>query len=315
VSLGLPTARAYGAPAFPPVPTRAQVCGIRMSFQGLTVDVGAGPIGWFEAALCCLSPAQRQIVYAAKHAAGDTHALVFFSAGVPLYPEANQPYADYQCPNYEANPAAFVALVAEVRQQGFLAAVFLQENQDVSTRLLPIAVKALQGAAVRDLTQDAIFVPGFDGVFYGWTPEQVVAWGQLFRSICPHGYLGIEHNTGHIPVGEGTADWAHGGRMDPFDVVLSEFDPWGPGRPSLVAGDGVWQIAARLLGPAYRRPPDQPVADDPHPPWYLVDCSRGPRYAIAFETDTYWWVRNQVSLAEVQRKRDYFTALGYRYVC
>jgi hypothetical protein len=36
---------------------------------------------------------------------------------------------------------------------------------------------------------------------------------------------------------------------------------------------------------------------------------------VAFETDTYWWTRNQVTLADVQRKRDYFTALGYRYVC
>jgi hypothetical protein len=99
VSLGLPTARVYGAsatPVLPPMPTRAQVCGIRMSFQGLTVPVveetgypwiTAGPLPWFEAALVCLGPRNRTLAYAAKHAAGDTHALICFSGGMPLYNE------------------------------------------------------------------------------------------------------------------------------------------------------------------------------------------------------------------------------------
>ena len=69
-------------PSLPAIPTRAQACSIQMSFQGLTVDlvpeaatpwVVAGPTPWFEAALAALGPVNREIVYAAKHAAGDTH--------------------------------------------------------------------------------------------------------------------------------------------------------------------------------------------------------------------------------------------------
>ncbi len=282
-----------------------------MSFQGLTVNLASGPIPWFEAALCCLSPADRQVVYAAKRAENDTHALVFMTAGVPLYPEANQPYVAYQCPNYEADPAAFVALVEEVIQAGFVPCVFFQEDQPVSTRLLPIAIAALKASAKRDLNADVLLVPGFDGVWYGWLAADIIAWGRLAAQFAPNGYRAIEHNTAHLPLGNGPADWAPGGPLDAFDVVLSEFDPWAAGTP---AGDAVWQIAARLLGPAYVRPIDQPRADDPSPPFYLGLSSRGPRVAVAFEYATYWFVRGQ-ALTDTLRMRTYFKGLGYSCVC
>jgi hypothetical protein len=268
VSLGLPTARVYGAsatPVLPPMPTRAQVCGIRMSFQGLTVPVveetgypwiTAGPLPWFEAALVCLGPRNRTLAYAAKHAAGDTHALICFSGGMPLYNEPNQLYQRYQAPDFEHDTAAFVALVKEVRVAGFIPAVFFNEVQSESTRLMPLAIAALKSADVRDLNQDVILVPGFDGVFYGWPPAQITAWGHGAR-IAGAFYLAMEHNTAHIPLGNGPADYAPGGGMDWCDTILSEFDPWGVGGSP---GDAVWQIAGRLLGPAYKRLRTNPLA-------------------------------------------------------
>ena len=230
---------------FPPVPTREQVCRIQMSFQGLTVTLAGGPIAWFEAALCCLSAADRQVVYAAKQGAGDTHALILFTAGVALYPEANQPYQAYQCPNYETHPADFVALVEEVRRAGFIPAVFFDERESESSRLMPLAIAALKTSTVRDLNQDVIFVPGFDGVFYGWAPAQITAWGTTARSAGAL-YLAMEHNTAHIPLGNGPADYAPGGAMAWCDTILSEFDPWGAGGSP---GDG---IRGRPLSPASR---------------------------------------------------------------
>jgi hypothetical protein len=306
------------AKPMPAVPTRAQVCSVQMSFQGLTVnlpDMGGGPIGWFEAALCCLTAKDRQVVYAAKHLAGDTHALIFVTNGMPLYNEPNQPYQAYQCPDYSTDHAALEALTEEVIREGFLPAVFMREDEGESTTLIQIAVNVLRTAAAGDLTQYAIFVPGFDGVFYGWNPPDITNWDVIARANGAR-YLGIEHNTGHIPVGNGPADYAPGGAMTGYDTILSEFDPWGqPGFPAL-AGDGTWQIAARLLGSEYVRPQDQTPGDDPHPPAYLATGSdRGPYFAVAFETWTYWFVRDRVSVAAVEQTKIYQYKLGYKAVC
>jgi len=96
--------------------------------------------------------------------------------------------------------------------------------------------------------------------------------------------------------------------MQAFDVIMSEFPNW-PDR-----GDAVWQIAGRLLGPAYRRPSDQPAGDDPRPPFYLAPGTpRGPYVACAFEFAKFPESRGRLQPDEVQRARDYYTALGYGF--
>ncbi len=152
----------------------------------------------------------------------------------------------------------------------------------------------------------------WDGVFYGSTPDQIRAFGVAFRALLPTGYLAIEHQPGRIPVGGGAGDWAAGGGMSTYDVLLSEFNNWAPGQP---AGDGVWQVGGRLLGPAYRRPSDQPAGDDPHPPWYLREqTARGPYYAVAFEFAEYEWVRERMTIGRIQELRRYFRSLGWAAV-
>jgi len=167
-----------------------------------------------------------------------------------------------------------------------------------------------------DLTQYTLFMPGYDGVFYGWgndgepdlQPQRVVDFGNLFRSVLPNGYLGIEHTPGHIPVGEGDSDWVAGGRMQVYDVILSEF--FWP-----VTGDQVWQIVGRLIHP-YHRPADQPAGDDPNPPFYLKDPTpRGPVSYVPFEYATYPWTRGQVTAEQVLQARQYLYNMGCTNVC
>jgi hypothetical protein len=186
--------------------------------------------------------------------------------------------------------------------------------QRIITSLQPLDGADPSSDDARDLTQYILFCPGYDGVFYGWgnNPNDCVeAFGKLFRSILPNGYLAIEHTTGNIPIGNGPADYAPGGSMQNFDVIFSEFD----NQPT-PDNDSYWQVAARLLGPAYVRPPDQPSWDDPPPaPFYLkYPTPRGPFYANALEYYAYPWVRKAVTTAQVEAKRQAMRGLGYTLV-
>lgn len=140
---------------------------------------------------------------------------------------------------------------------------------------------------------------------YEWSPDNVRDFGILFRQSLPDGHLAIEHSPGHIPCGEGGADYAPGGIMTTYDTIMSEFNT--------VNEDSCWQIVGRLVSP-YNRPPDQPAGDDPHPPFYLAPgTDRGPYFYVAFEPTkggVYEWCRGQCSEADVQATRQYLRNLG-----
>lgn len=301
-------------PAVSPV-TREEVCGVRLTFQGLWVDTQQyGRLPWFEPALLWLNAADRQAAYAAKHAAGDTHCILGLPSGPPLYDEPNQPYSrdrfgplDWTHGGTTIEPQ-FLDLVSEVLAEGFHILLFL--GGDDGERGYPIAVKQLPmvAHALGALANRCLIIPGWDGVFFGWTPEHIDAFGRQFRALLPDGYLGIEHSTGHIPVGNGPSDYAAGGPMQAYDVILSEFDRF-------PATDAVWQVAARLLGPAYRRPSDQPHGDDPTPPFYLKGGTpRGPYFTCAFEwVGEYDFVRGRTTDEKIANERAYFKSLGYVY--
>jgi hypothetical protein len=163
-----------------------------------------------------------------------------------------------------------------------------------------------------DLTRFTIFVPGYDAVFYGWgipgevpdqQPQRVINFGSLFRMLLPHGNLGIEHSTGKIPIGESGIDWTTGGPLDAYDTLLSEYDPFN------LHSDNTWQILGRCTRP-YNRPSDQPANDDPHPPYIIQACTRGPRFYIMYELLTYLWVRKRCSLQDCNDAYDYFKAMA-----
>lgn len=312
-------------PPLPTPPLRASVLDMKITGQGLVVNTQQfGTLPWWEAALTYLNAADRAAVYAAKHAstawtAGDTHAIVAVPSGRALYDEPGQPYsADRFGPLDWTNGGTkmvpeFDALVIELIQNHFTPMIFLDETEATSFATLPIIIDALQHSPAGDLTPYVVIGPGWDGVFYGWEPSHTVipAWATLARSLCPKCYLFIEHNVGHIPLGEGPSDWTPTGLMKDFDLLLSEF--WDG-----VFDDSVWQIAARTIGlvekgGTYVRPADQPAGDDQGAPFYLAPGSvRGPFRACAFEFGMYGWVRGTSSAGNINGPwRQYFKNIGY----
>jgi hypothetical protein len=300
-------------PVLPPVPTREDVCGINLTFQGLTVRLPNGvDVLWFELVFQCLDRAGREAVYQTKRAAGDTHLIVEFMDGRPVY--HRPPLNGYRSPDFNANPAAFYELVYEVIAQGFIPiVVFDGDNADAepygshnALRQLPVLADLFQRGP-HNLVPYILFARFWDGVFYGSTPENIQLFGTEFRKQIPTGYLAIEHQPGRIPCGGGPGDWTPNGRMTGYDVVVSEYD-------YDVHQDSTWQVAGRTLGPAYKRPPDQPPADDPKPPFYLVDSPRGPRYTCAMEWQGAWqWVQGLQTAAYQTEIRRYMKSMGYRY--
>lgn len=306
----------------PAPPTRDQALSIQETFQGLTVHTRQyGDLPWFDCAVSSLSAEDRKALYEAKHAAGDTHLGICLSW---LYAEPGQPYANVLGRDLSIDLGTFRALVEEGIRNGFVVMPFLAGDGESNPNggynnpagwtygyawLIhhwPAIVGALRGPP--DLTPYCVFVPGFDGVFDGWTPDQVVAFGAAFRAQLPSGHLALEHNTGNIPIGNGPSDYGAGRPLQDYDAILSEFT-WPP------TGEVVWQIAGRLLGPAYHRAPDEPSTDDPGPPCYLcTPTARGPYYAIAFEYAEYQWVRGQVTATQLATARTYLRNLGYRCV-
>lgn len=314
-----------GGGGLPPVPTRDQVCRVRLTFQGLTVNTGQfGSLPWFEPAYVCLDdPADRAAVCRAKRAAGDTHLILECSSTAnPVYSGEHTPYRDIpiNIKKWDDDPTGFRALVEEVILEGLTPIVAFDgdEGDDLdygdpnARRQLAWMAPLFASSRLGDLNQRILYARLWDGVFYGSSPENIASFGQLFRSILPDGYLGIEHNSGHIPVGGGAGDWANGGPMSTYDVLFSEFD-YGPGQP---ANETIWQVACRLLGPAWRRPDDCPdyiTTDYAERHWYLSDGTpRGRYFAIAFEWEgAYLWVRGQSTAEEEAACRAYLSACGY----
>jgi len=325
-----------GGGVLPPPPTRDVICGIKTSLAGLTYQTTQyGPIpAWFYAGL---NDTDRAIARQAHLDAGDTHIPVGISEAYresgTLWPaELREGY------DYSYDLPAFREVLLTVIKAGLLVDLPLagdglsvnaqpyqgEYNDPVGKTYgyqwlmneLPRIIKGLQGdgtAANPDLTPYIIFRPGWDGVFYGWgddtvpdpQPGRVKAFGELFRSLLPNGYLAIEHTPGTIPCGEGGADYAAGGLMQNYDTILSEFNT--------VHEDSCWQVVGRMVQP-YQRPPDQPAGDDPHPPFYLAPGNpRGPYFYVAFEPTqggVYQWCRGQCTLADVNNVRAYLRGLG-----
>lgn len=305
--------------AFPKPPTRDQVCLGQTSQQGFTLTTAQfGVMPWWGACWAWLTPADRATAAKQLFAHGDTICLIQVALdGRALYDEPDQFYSADKFPPLTQTIAQTVDLIAEAIQLGF-SAVWLFLDGDNGNYGYPVAVQqsqelgpALAASPFGNLNAYVMQMPGWDGVFYGYDPPNKIQWWAEAARAYGAIYLGLEFNTGHIPLGEGGESYSGGGSngsMLPIDTVLGEFND---GQ----FDDTVWQILARMIGPAYVRPPDQPSGDDPHPPYYLdVETPRG-RYAFrVFEYYIYGWVRGTPA-SVVQASKDYFTLCGATNIC
>lgn len=312
--------------AFPQPPSRDEVLSSHETFQGLQVtlpDLGE-TVWWFDPAISSLDATDRQAVYAAKHAAGDTALGLAVSwnytgDGNFSYPVPGDDLTD--------DYPRFVGLVQEAIQNGFTPWIFMagdgesapgcgynQHNDPVgwtygytclTTHILPQLVAALQ-ANTPNLLPYVILFPGYDGVIPAWQPpSQVDAYLTQARALVGNYYLGIEPSVGYTGWGGGIEPdqnyFTPTGQM--VDKILSEFNNW----PSMDSAE--WQIIARFVGPAFVRPAAE--TDDPAPPFILKNGTpRGAFYYDCFEYAEYKAVRDQLAAADFAAARAAYKALG-----
>jgi hypothetical protein len=312
---------AVGGGSLPAVPTRAQALAYHTHFMGGIVvnSPTYGLMPWWDSALSWCDPTTRQLAYAAKHAAGDTHAILEVPNGKPLYNEGGQFYSpdkfgplDWTRGETQLT-ADFDRLLDEILDNGFYFHIAMDETQQDSMNISKLVARRLKDLG---LSAYGFMMPGYDGVFYGWEPsnEVIPLWAADARAINPDILLGIEHQPGKIPLGNGADDYRTNGLMTGFDVILGEFD--------MPPDDTVWQVLGRMVRP-YHRPANQPSGDDPNPPFYLQDDSpRGPYVYVGFETDNpYHWVRTnmsdlvavQAAVASAEADRAYLKQCGAVY--
>lgn len=312
-------------PIFPPVPSREEVLGVNTSFMGgiIIESQQYARMPWWDAALSWMQiPSDRQLVYQAKKdnqaqlASGpETHCILEVPSGAPLYNEGGQFYSpDKFGPLDWTNGLTslnqqFDNLLMEIIENGFKVQIFMQEDYETSIQVIPLVAQRIKDL---ELTKYCVVMPGYDGVFYGWTPQQIMNWGAIARNINPDILLGLEFQPGEIPLGLGPADYAPGGQMENFDSILAE-TRWPP-DPT------IWAIFSRCLLD-YVVQPDQ-TSDFPPVPFYLLNSDRGPRVFVGWETyEPYEWVRvdpyNDAQVAVVRESlktiRTYYRACGSQY--
>lgn len=314
----------------PAVPSRQELLSAQLTFQGLWLVCEDYPQGMpvFDVMYDVLSPPCRAAFRAMKHAAGDKVIAIAVSHA---YLEPNIPAPISTGHDWSYDYPGLGTLIGEIVRDDLYVQLHMAGDGSSSAKMAngswryndPVgwtygpewlseqlgnilnAVATSNGQD--DLRQYTRFVIGFDGVFYGWTPQQVQDFGALFRGQCPFCALGVEHDAGHIPLGEGGNDYLPGGRMKDYDFVLGEFD-------QDLNQDTTYQIVGRMV-PNYVRPPEQSPNDDPNPPRYMrVPNARGPWAYNCFEWGLYPWVRNRIAAATLAIGRLRLQTMGCQIV-
>lgn len=324
-----------------PVPTREQLCKVKTSgMQGLTVSTQYGDAPWFDPYITSpeLSSSDRQSIYAAKKAAGDTHCLVALSwnyaeAGVQ-FGSLNRAPAGF---DGTKNWSRFLALLDEIIGAGFYISLHLAgdglSNADFSYndpqgwtygwQWLMQNISAISGTIGAARSPYIIWCPGFDGTIPEWAgPEnnwhRTNEWLVQARQVLgPTAVLAVYLTAGYWAWSGETNDYA---TPDGQNVDIAYYEgpiPFGPrvgpypGPANGSPWDQIWQISKRLLRSVYTRPPDQPADDDPGTIPGSHTTPRGPMYPIFIEIDTYEWVRGRISLADIQWERNYLRNIGW----
>lgn len=318
----------------PPPPTRDAILRGPSFMQGIRVTTQQyGTYNVFGPDLNnLLLPDDRRAFYAVNRSAGATVCQIGWAGETYAEPD----FA-YRVPGpdmkWVRNPEGFCDLIAELIIIGGFAGALVMLPGDGETGVtrdtygrqwvmdhVKILTDAMHSYRLGDLTRYSIIVPGYDGVWYGWqSAEALLEYAHYVRELVgPTGYQALEFGAGICHLGNGKDDFTRPGGLSAFDLILQEFAY----RPRDNTNQ-IWQPSARLLGPAYRRSPDQPADSDPGAPYaagsgfdYLSEPTpRGPWYRWPWEVDTYGWVRERLTLADVQADQAYIHACGWPVIC
>jgi hypothetical protein len=318
-----------GGGALPPVPSRAVLCAVQTSFQGLAVDLPSyGRVNWFDPFILGLpmgSP-DREAVYRAKRTAGDTHCLVSLSLAY-----ANDQGFTFPTPGYDFTNdlPGFCRQLDDVLRHGFWPVVSLSGDgqtyqPDGGTYgwrwVMDHMAWILDG--LEAYVSRCVFFHGYELITNGgWSPDNFEQAISLLRYLIPTGVIACHIGTytwwgdaagqSGGPVG----DWSGSVGMA-IDVCMEEGDaPFvdANGNPlDNEYADGWQQRAVAHLGDAANFAliaPKNRIEKE-----WVIGTPRGPRACIALELDEYRWSRNIVSLDEILRERAYLKALGFQYV-
>jgi hypothetical protein len=344
---------ATGGGGRPPIPTRDQILGIKTSgMQGMTVTMtqpgGARPVAFTDGLLTSpiFTKADRQAAYAEKRRLGDTHVILNISWNYL------EPQLTYDVPGRDLayDLPTFRQYVEEALDEGFYVLVMLAGDGDSKKQpdgswdySDPVGwtygrdwlMENFQRVydALKDLAPWIIWCPGYDGVVPHWQPPSSVdKWNQRARSIIGNtGYLNLHLSAGYCVWGDDSGETEGNNYPTPggqaIDCITTCMPV--PMHPPQIAPppnftslsdeerkpwDQVWQIEGRLIQ-GYKRPPDQPADDDPHPPYLLAGGTpRGPFFHNVLEIVTYYWVRGFISLADTNIKREYLRAMNAKWV-
>lgn len=308
-------------------PTRMEVLSVNMGFLGGEVidSPTYGKMPWCDIYLSICDYPTRQLVYAMKRRKGETHCIVHIPNPGPSGGGSGNFYNNPMFPKPDWTngmtglDSRFTDMVYEVIANGFKPVITMDERYEFSIKIIRMVMGKMDSYSI----QFSLIMPGYDGVFYGWEPsgKLIPKWATIARSYYPNCYLGLEHQPGRIPLGQGPDDYIPGGLMNGYDCILGEF-PSGFPRPTVTTGGNeYWQVLGRMIR-GYKRPPEQGDID-PHPPFYLVDSVRGPRTYIAFETwNPYRWVNTDMNNPEkiksnqhdIEMERQYFRELGCKFI-
>lgn len=308
--------------------------------QGLTVNLPSfGNVPWFDPYLTSpeLTAADRQAVYAAKHAAKDSHHLLALSwnygeAGVSFGSLGRAPQGFDGTQNWPR----FLSIYDELLSEDFLVSLHLAGDglsnpaggyndpvgwtygwQWLMANLPMIRAQIGDARAAR-----TVWCDGFDGCTPGWAgPEN--NWQRMNQ------YLDFARQTlgpaAVIAIYLSAGFWAWSGENDDYatpdgqnvDLVFYEGPiPFGPPAPYPGPNNGsswdqLWQISKRLLRSLYVRPPDQPADDDSGTIAGDFSTPRGILGRCFVEFAAYPWTRGQIDAGTVAWQRQYIKGMGW----
>lgn len=321
----LPTPVPHGA--IGPPPSRYQILGGQFTLQGLRVTIDGVVFPWWSACWAWLTQDQRRQAAPQLLNAGERIILIEYPDGRALYDEGGQFYSPDKFPPFFMQPSDFVDLVGESLGYGFPAAWIFWGGDGSAAESIQQALDITPMLGSRlgvNLNDYALQVPGWDGTWHkpkagsgtGYSPSDFAEFARVARAAGAK-HLGAEHGTGYMLAGGGRGNYAPGGVMAGYDLILGEFDD------EQLDVDDCWQILARYLGPAYVRPANEPAADDPAAPFGLHDgrfnfaetSERGPFLYRAFEHMLYGDVRGRYTPERVLANKRRLEAMGCTNVC